>query len=39
MPGGPPTLKEIEELENRYRFQSEDKSEYYGFDRALSIKR
>jgi len=38
-PGGPPTLKEIEQLENRYQLQSEGKSEYYGFDRALSIKR
>jgi hypothetical protein len=37
--GGPPTLLEIEELENRYQLQSEGKSEYYGFDRALSIKR
>jgi hypothetical protein len=38
-PGGPPTLIEIERLENRYQLQSEGKSEYYGFDRALSIKR
>jgi hypothetical protein len=38
-PGGPPTLIEIEQLENRYQLQSEGKSEYYGFDRALSIKR
>src|SRR5260370_6436094 len=38
-PGGPPTLLEIERLENRYQLQSEGKSEYYGFDRALSIKR
>lgn len=37
--GGPPTLIEIEQLENRYQLQSEGKSEYYGFDRALSIKR
>lgn len=37
--GGPPTLVEIERLENRYQLQSEGKSEYYGFDRALSIKR
>jgi hypothetical protein len=37
--GGPPTLIEIERLENRYQLQSEGKSEYYGFDRALSIKR
>src|SRR5262249_43817287 len=28
-----------EKLENRYQLQSEGKSEYYGFDRALSIKR
>jgi hypothetical protein len=38
-PGGPPTLREIEELENRYQLQTDGKSEYYGFDRALSIKR
>ena len=37
--GGPPTLIEIEQLENRYQLQSDGKSEYYGFDRALSIKR
>lgn len=37
--GGPPTLFEIEKLENRYQLQSDGKSEYYGFDRALSIKR
>jgi hypothetical protein len=38
-PGGPPIVLEIERLENRYQLQSEGKSEYYGFDRALSIKR
>lgn len=37
--GGPPTLLEIEKLENRYQLQSDGKSEYYGFDRALSIQR
>ena len=37
--GGPPGLLEIERIENRYQLQSEGKSEYYGFDRALSIKR
>jgi hypothetical protein len=37
--GGPPTLVEIEQIENRYQLQSDGKSEYYGFDRALSIKR
>ena len=37
--GGPPTLLEIEKLENRYQLQSDGKSEYYGFDRALSIRR
>jgi len=37
--GGPPTLIEIEELENRYQLQKEGKAEYYGFDRALSIRR
>lgn len=38
-PGGPPSLLEIEQIENRYQLQSDGKSEYYGFDRALSIKR
>ena len=37
--GAPPTLVEIEKIENRYQLQSDGKSEYYGFDRALSIKR
>jgi len=37
--GGAPTLLEIESIENRYQLQSDGKSEYYGFDRALSIKR
>jgi hypothetical protein len=37
--GGPPTLLEIEKIENRYQLQSEGKSEYYGFDRAISVKR
>jgi len=37
--GGPPTLREIEQIENRYQLQSDGKSEYYGFDRALSIAR
>lgn len=37
--GGPPTLLEIEKLENRYQLQSDGKADYYGFDRALSIKR
>lgn len=37
--GGPPTIKEIEEIENRYQLQSDGKSEYTNFDRAISIKR
>ncbi|MFW9943069.1 MAG: hypothetical protein ACFFFT_18675 [Candidatus Thorarchaeota archaeon] len=37
--GGPPTLLEIEQIENRYQLQSEGKAEYYKFDRALSIRR
>lgn len=37
--GGPPTLQEIELIENRYQLQSDGKAEYYGFDRALSIRR
>ena len=38
-PGGPPSIIEIEKIENRYQLQSDGKSEYYGFDRALSIRR
>lgn len=37
--GGPPTLKEIEQIENRYQLQSDGKAEYYAFDKALSMKR
>lgn len=37
--GGPPTIKEIEQIENRYQLQSEGKSEYYNFDRSLSMRR
>ena len=37
-PGGPPTLKEIEQIENRYQLQRTGKAEYYGFDAALSIR-
>ncbi len=37
--GGPPTIKEIELLENRYQLQQDGKSEYAGLDRALSIRR
>ena len=36
--GGPPTLKEIEQIENRYQLQAEGKAEYYEFDAALSIR-
>ena len=36
--GGPPTLKEIEQIENRYQLQSEGKSEYTRFDKALSMR-
>jgi hypothetical protein len=36
--GGPPTLKEIEQIENRYQLQKDGKAEYYKFDRALSIR-
>ena len=38
-PDGPPTPLEIEQLENRYQLQRDGKSEYYGFDQALSIRR
>jgi hypothetical protein len=37
--GGPPTLKEIEQIENRYQLHSDGKAEYTNFDRAISIKR
>jgi len=37
--GGPPTLKEIEQIENRYQLRSDGKAEYSSFDRALSMKR
>src|ERR1700682_5301977 len=37
--GGPPTLKEIEEIENRYQLQSDGKAEYSIFNRALSMRR
>lgn len=37
--GGPPTRREIEEIENRYQLQSDGKAEYYSFDKALSMKR
>lgn len=37
--GGPPTLLEIEQIENRYQLQSDGKAEYYKFDRALSMRR
>ena len=36
--GGPPTLKEIEQIENCYQLQRTGKAEYYGFDAALSIR-
>ena len=39
VPGGPPTIREIEELESRYQLQKEGKAEYSGFDSALSIRR
>ena len=36
--GGPPTLREIEQIENRYQLQTDGKAEYSGFDAALSIR-
>ena len=36
--GGPPTLLEIEKIENRYQLQSDGKAVYSGFDAALSIR-
>jgi len=37
--GGEPTNYDIELLENAYQFHHEGKSEYFNFDRALSIRR
>lgn len=37
--GGPPTLLDIERIENKYQLMSDGKAEYYGFDRALSMRR
>jgi hypothetical protein len=37
--GGPPTIKEIEQIENRYQLHNDGKAEYTNFDRAISIKR
>jgi len=37
--GGPPTIKEIEQIENRYQLHSDGKAEYTKFDRAISIQR
>ncbi len=33
----PPTIEEIEEIEDRYQFQSEGKAEYTNFDKALAV--
>lgn len=38
-PGGPPTLLEIEEIENHYQLQSDGKAEYSKFDKAISMRR
>ena len=37
--GGAPTIKEIEQLENRLQLMKTGKAEYKGFDGALSIRR
>lgn len=37
--GGPPNIKEIAQLENRYQSQVTGKAEYYSFDEALSTRR
>jgi hypothetical protein len=37
--GGAPTIYEIEQIENRYQFQSEGKADYYSFDKALSMRK
>ncbi|MFZ2522506.1 MAG: hypothetical protein WAX44_03295 [Minisyncoccia bacterium] len=38
-PGGTPTNREIEQIENRYQLYKDGKSEYSNFDRALSVRR
>lgn len=38
-PDPPPTISEIEQIENRYQLQTLGKAEYYNFDKALSIRR
>ncbi|MDD5362085.1 MAG: hypothetical protein PHN88_08125 [Ignavibacteria bacterium] len=35
----PPSIEEIEQVENRYQFQKTGKAEYYNFDMALAVKR
>jgi hypothetical protein len=37
-PGGAPTIRQIEQVENRCQLQKDGKSEYYDFDKALSIR-
>ena len=37
--GGPPTIKEIEQLESRYEEQSDGKAKYSQFNKALSMRR
>ena len=37
--GGPPTLLEIEEIENRCQLQKEGKAEYSHFNQALSVRK
>ncbi len=37
--GGPPTIIEIEQIENRCQLHSDGKAEYTNFDRAITIKR
>ncbi len=36
--GGPPTYKEIAQIESRYQSQVDGKAEYYSFDEALSTR-
>lgn len=37
--GGPPTIREIAQIESRYQSQVTGKAEYYSFDEALSTRR
>ena len=37
-PGGPPTIREIQQVENRCQLQKSGKSDYYDFDKAITFR-